>query len=114
MENIDEKINKLGEEERQIFSDRLMDNLHNREWCRRHRINYDDPHILTVKERTYIRLFENKTETQKANLKKLIESGYDDTGIRFGTENPYRVFKQNNHRVIYDPNHDKIIAEYEI
>ena len=115
MENIDEKISKLGEEKRQIFSDRLMDNLHNREWCREHGISDTDIYkVQIVKGETYISLFENKTETQKANLKKLIESGYDDTGIRFGTENPYRVFKQNNHRVIYDPNHDKIIAEYEI
>ena len=114
MESIDEKINKVSKEERKIFSDRLMDNLYDRWWCRRHRINYVDPNVQTAKERTYISLFENKTETQKANLKKLIESGYDDTEIRFGTENPYRVFKQNNHRVIYDPNYDKIIAEYEI
>ena len=60
MENIDEKINKLGEEERQIFSDRLMDNLYDREWCRRHRINYVDPHILTVKEETYREIYGEK------------------------------------------------------
>jgi len=60
MENIDEKINKLSEEERKIFSDRLMDNLYDREWCRRHRINYVDPRILTVKEETYREIYGEK------------------------------------------------------
>ena len=60
MESIDEKINKLSEEERKIFSDRLMDNLYDKEWCRIHRINYVDPNVQTAKERTYREIYGEK------------------------------------------------------
>ena len=60
MENIDEKINKLSKEERKIFSDRLMDNLYDRLWCREHRINYVDPNVQTAKEKTYNEMYGEK------------------------------------------------------
>ena len=61
MGSIDEEISKLGEEERQIFSDRLMDNLHNREWCRRHRISDTDIYkVQIVKEETYNEIYGEK------------------------------------------------------
>jgi len=65
MGSIDEEISKLGEEKRQIFSDRLMDNLHNREWCREHGINYVDPNVQTAKERTYREIYGEKKWIKK-------------------------------------------------
>ena len=60
MENIDEKINKLGEKERKIFLDRLIDNLYDRWWCRIYGIDYVDPNIHTAKEKTYREIYGEK------------------------------------------------------
>ena len=61
MGSIDEEISKLGEEERQIFSDRLMDNLHNREWCREHGISDTDIYkVQIVKGETYREMYGEK------------------------------------------------------
>lgn len=60
--SIDEKIQGLNDEDKKRFHDKLMDVLHDRYWCKMHRIDYVNinPYIPTVKEIVYKEMFSRR------------------------------------------------------
>ena len=60
MTNIQDLIKNLDSCEYKKFMEAVEDRVYDRDWCKRHRINYNDPDILKLKKETYKELYLSK------------------------------------------------------
>ncbi len=58
---INDKIQKLSEEDKLKFREELKNCLYYKHWCEIHGINYSDPNIPEAREKLYNELFGIKT-----------------------------------------------------
>jgi len=53
-------VEDLSEEDKKGVEKRMIDNLYDRDWCRRNGINYCYPEIEEAREKTYREMFEDE------------------------------------------------------
>ena len=58
MNTINEKIKELNKQEGKKFNKVLIKNLHDKYWCRMHKIDDISPDFQTAREKTYQEMYE--------------------------------------------------------